>query len=76
MSDPAGMAAALEAIRQMHKPDHGMGYRNDVGYGGIDPACETCGTTDEYAVPWPCLTLKAVHIGLGLPIPEPIPVSR
>ncbi len=49
---------AARAVMAMHRydPYGGMGYLEDGEYGRIDPACLVCGTTDEYAVPWPCST--------------------
>jgi hypothetical protein len=49
--------AALEYIARMHseETDGGMGY-TATGYGHMEPVCQTCGTSDEYAVPWPCVT--------------------
>lgn len=54
---------ALDAALALHQPDPdgGMGWRSDGRYGVIDPACRTCGTSDEYAVPWPCATVRALR---------------
>ena len=63
---------ALLAIAYFHRPDPdgGMGYQDDrFAYGRIDPACLTCGRSDEYAVPWPCDTFTAALLGLGEPVP-------
>ena len=44
----------------LHQPvTDGMGF-TEHGYGGISPACGACGTSDEYAVPYPCPTVTAV----------------
>lgn len=54
--------AKLEAIRAIHQPvEGGMGYHDDGHYGSFNgPVCSTCGTDDEYAVPWPCATIRAI----------------
>jgi hypothetical protein len=56
---------SLEAIRDAHDkdPDGGMGY-TPTGYGSIDPACLVCGTSDEYAVEWPCSTRQHAEAAL------------
>lgn len=54
--------AAKHRIIDMHRDEgQGQGYRaSDYGY--IDHACHMCGTPDEYAVAWPCSTLKALAL--------------
>ena len=53
------LEAALEKVLELHQPvTDGMGFTED-GYGGISPACSSCGTSDEYAVPYPCPTVTA-----------------
>jgi hypothetical protein len=57
--------AALDRVRALHRPAEGLGYDSDEddtpgSYGHIAQACTTCGTTDEYAVRWPCGTLRAL----------------
>ena len=55
---------ALEAVLALHQPvTDGMGFTED-GYGGISPACSSCGTSDEYAVPYPCPTVTAITTAL------------
>lgn len=56
------MALQLRAAIALHQPDPdgGTGYHPGGGYGDIDPACSTCGTSDEYAVPWPCQTYESL----------------
>ena len=55
---------ALEAVLALHQPvTDGMGFTED-GYGGISPACGACGTSDEYAVPYPCPTVEAITTAL------------
>jgi hypothetical protein len=67
--DPARVlaeVAAKRAIVELHSPtneeEHGspQGFLGGGRYGYIEPACITCGTFDEYAVPWPCDTIKAL----------------
>lgn len=62
----ARLRYSLEAIRDIHdkEPDGGMGWV-PTGYGKIDPACKTCGTSDEYAVEWPCSTRLQVDAALA-----------
>ena len=55
--------AELRRLREWHEPIEGggMGYGpTGGGYGRIDPACSTCGTPDEYAVPYPCNTAQVL----------------
>ena len=55
---------ALEKVLELHQPvTDGMGFTED-GYGGISPACSSCGTSDEYAVPYPCPTVTAITTAL------------
>ena len=55
---------ALEKVLELHQPvTDGMGFTED-GYGGISPACSSCGTSDEYAVPYPCPTVTAATTAL------------
>lgn len=69
---------ALLGIIGIHHadPDGGMGFR-DGGYGHYDNACATCGTSDEYAVEWPCSTVLAARAALessgGTPPAQPLP---
>ena len=58
---------SLESIRDLHDkdPDGGMGWQDKGGYGVIDPACRACGTSDEYAVPWPCSTRQHAEAALA-----------
>lgn len=64
-----GIAVALEqqtaAVEALHQPESGgMGYLPDGGYGTFPgPVCSTCGTPDEYGVPWPCPTRAALDGG-------------
>lgn len=51
---------AIATIRALHQPTSGAGFLADGGRGDIDPACSTCGTSDEYAVPYPCPTICAI----------------
>jgi len=56
---------ALLGIIGMHHadPDGGIGYR-DGDYVHFDNACAVCGTSDEYAVDWPCSTVLAARAAL------------
>ncbi|MYY08813.1 hypothetical protein GT204_07825 [Streptomyces sp. SID4919] len=51
---------AVAAIRALHRPTAGLGYRASGSYGEIDPVCTTCGTPDEDGIPWPCPTICAL----------------
>ena len=58
------LEAALEKVLELHQPvTDGMGF-TEHGYGGISPACGACGTSDEYAVPYPCPTVTAITTAL------------
>ena len=58
------LEAALEKVLELHQPvTDGMGF-TEHGYGGISPACGACGTSDEYAVPYPCPTVEAITAAL------------
>lgn len=61
------VAEAARAVLANHQPDPdgGMGRRDDGSYGVIDPACRVCGTSEEYAVPWPCLTATTLTAALA-----------
>ena len=55
---------ALGKVLELHQPvTDGMGF-TEHGYGGISPACGACGTSDEYAVPYPCPTVEAITAAL------------
>lgn len=55
------LARAVVAVADLHKPiTDGSGFTDEGGYGSINPACSSCGTGDEYAVPWPCPTITAI----------------
>lgn len=59
--------AALRAVLDLHKPGEGasQGYTGrDYGY--IEPYCEGCEASDEYAVEWPCKTVRAISTALGV----------
>jgi hypothetical protein len=63
--DSEALRAALERIMEAHHrdPDGGMGYTGNE-YGTIKDACVVCGTSDEYAVPWPCWTYEQARAAL------------
>lgn len=58
--NPAVVLRMVTADRQLlaqHQPIRGAGYSPDgSGYIGMT-ACTTCGTHDEYGIPWPCPTV-------------------
>ena len=66
-TDVPALAASLRAVIELHKPypDEGMGWREDHTYGYVGIVCATCGTPDEYGVPWPCGTVRAIEAALG-----------
>lgn len=51
--------AEREAVLALHQSVRGQGYTDD-GYGDVPAACSECGTSDEYAVEWPCSTVRAL----------------
>ena len=53
-----------QSVKLEWRETDGMGFTED-GYGGISPACSSCGTSDEYAVPYPCPTVTAIRRYLG-----------
>lgn len=61
---PADLSSLLAVVREvagLHRPvPDGLGDTG-TGYGTVSPACGTCGTHDEYAVPWPCPTARALE---------------
>lgn len=55
------LLAVMREVAGLHRPvPDGQGFI-DGSYGTISPACGTCGTHDEYAVPWPCPTARALE---------------
>ena len=61
--------AAAKNVRKQHTPDPehtaGMGWAYPgAEYDRIDPVCQTCGTPDEYGVPWPCKTYAVLDVVL------------
>ena len=60
--DPARALRWVAATRRVvaaHRQVDGQGY-TDTGYDIMPSVCATCGTFDEYGVPWPCNTLRAL----------------
>lgn len=52
---------AVEAVLEMHQPVPHVGP-----YHAGSPACSTCGTADDFAVPfWPCPTVAAITAKLA-----------
>lgn len=59
--DARALLAAVREVATLHRPvPDGWGFIGD-SYGTVSPACGTCGTHSEYAVPWPCPTARAVQ---------------
>lgn len=57
------LLAVVREVAALHQPvQDGLGELDDGSYGTISPACSTCGTHDEYAVPWPCPTARALEV--------------
>jgi hypothetical protein len=52
----------IDAALRLHTPvlEGVQGYLPNGDYRYIEPACSTCGDVDEYGVPWPCATAKAL----------------
>lgn len=40
----------------------GQGWDESGDYTTFSPVCPTCGTSGEYAVPWPCATAAALGV--------------
>lgn len=57
--------AALRAVLDLHVAGDGssQGYTSG-GYGYINPYCAGCEASDEYAVEWPCETVRAITAAL------------
>lgn len=66
MSDLPRALNALEAVLAHHCPGEGssQGYTPDGSYGNIEPYCAGCEASDEYAVAWPCATVRAIESAL------------
>lgn len=62
--------ALAEVLRLHERLESGMGYRDVAfdGYGEIMGVCAACGKPDEYAVVWPCPTVRALADALGVPL--------
>ena len=58
------LQARLDKVRALHVrgPGSSVGY-TDAGYGYIEPYCAGCEASDEYAVSWPCATIRAIEEG-------------
>lgn len=66
-TDVPALVAALRAVLTIHVPGEGssQGYGTDGGYGYISPYCAGCEASDEYAVQWPCRTVRAIEEALA-----------
>ena len=56
------LAAKVERVRELHKSSgdaETQGYTG-LGYGYISPYCMGEVASDEYGVPWPCETIRAI----------------
>ena len=53
------LLAAVRSVLELHVPadEPRQGYTAS-GYGYIEPACAGCEASDEYAVQWPCPTVR------------------
>lgn len=62
-----GAEVRIAAARKLHQPlmEGGQGWDGNGNYTFIKPCCPTCGTSDEYAVRWPCTTAKALGMENG-----------
>lgn len=58
---------ALSAVLAYHCPGEGssQGY-TPSGYGDVEPYCAGCEASDEYAVAWPCPTVRRIEAALGV----------
>ena len=59
------LAAKVERVRALHKSSgdaETQGYAG-LGYGYISPYCMGEVASDEYGVPWPCETIRAIDGG-------------
>jgi hypothetical protein len=54
--------AKVEAALAIHQPgsEPSQGWLRDGIYGYIETPCAGCEAVDEYAVPWPCATARAL----------------
>lgn len=58
------LSAQVEAVRALHASsgdEESQGYLPGGGYGYISPYCTGCEASDEYAVAWPCATIRALE---------------
>lgn len=54
-----------DAVLALHRDaGPGMGHDTPSGdyYGDFPTSCTACGTSDEYAVAWPCPTARALGV--------------
>lgn len=59
------LIAAVEAVLGEHRPGDGASQGFTVhGYGWVEPYCDGCVASDEYAVEYPCYTVTAIHNAL------------
>ena len=67
--DIPALAAAVEAVLELHKPitDDGNSLRNWLGMGNGKPRdyCNECEVDGYTAVPYPCPTVTAIQSALG-----------
>ncbi len=70
--DTLRLALQKISIRHSEDPAGGMGWRSDAEgrYGHYDHACLICGTSDEYAVEWPCYTRRIADEALAAALRE------
>ena len=52
--------AEVRALHASSGDEESQGYLPGGGYGFIAPYCTGCEASDEYAVAWPCPTIRAI----------------
>lgn len=57
------LTAQRDAVLALHRDvGGGRGFDGEGRYVDHPTACGACGTHDEYAVPWPCPTARALGV--------------
>ena len=62
LAERDALAAKVERVRALHKSSGDAGTQGFAGrkYGYISPYCMGEVASDEYGVPWPCETIRAL----------------